>query len=81
MMLLGFNSFKTIVAQGNFPPKITHRQTEGNVQCAAFEAERSSKDFSEKSLAQCTKGKYTFVVQQNAWIACFKLKKRSKFPQ
>lgn len=30
-MLLGLNSFKTIVAQGSFPPKITHRQTEGNV--------------------------------------------------
>lgn len=29
-MLLGLNSFKTIVAEGNFPPKIAHRQTEGN---------------------------------------------------
>lgn len=30
-MLLGLNSFKTIVAEGNFPPETAHRQTEGNV--------------------------------------------------
>lgn len=75
-MRLGLNSFKTIAAKGNFLPEITHRQTEGNVTLLVLKLRVIFGHFSEARLTQCTKEKYTFLVQQSVCIACLKLKRK-----
>lgn len=75
-MLLGLNSFKTIVAEGNFLPEIAHRQTEGNVTLLVLKLRVIFEHFSEARLTQCTNEKHTSVVQQSACIVCFKLKRK-----
>lgn len=75
-MLLGLNSFKTIVAEGNFLHEIARRQTEGNVTLLVLKLRVIFGQFSEKSLTQCSEEKYTFAVQQRVCIVRLKLKRK-----
>lgn len=68
-MLLEVNSFKTVVADceaGNFVPEIANRQAEGNVTFLILKLGAIFGHFSKQSLTQCTKEKYTLVVQHSA---------------
>lgn len=65
VMLLGLNSFKTIVAEGNFPPKITHRQTEGNVQLLLLKLRGVVRIFQKRALHNAQR--------ENALLLCSRI--------